>query len=317
VVVGMEHGRRVPFYRRLGFQEERDGWLFAMPAILGLVFFTLGPVVASLYLSFTDYDIVNPPKFVALANYIKLFADDSQMRHSLLITFYFALAAVPLGLIIAFLVALLMNAQVKGIALFRTVWYLPALVSAVATGTLWRYALNTDFGLVNLPLKALGLPPVEWLTDPTWTVPSLILIQLWGIGNTVLIYLAGLQGVPAHLYEAAEIDGAGAWAKFRHVTLPMMSAVVFFNLVLGIIGALQVFTIVYVIFTPQGGTGLAGPEDAALFYVLYLYRNGFQYFKMGYASALAWILFLIIMILTALVFRSQSRWVYYEGERAR
>jgi multiple sugar transport system permease protein len=309
--------RQVPFYRRLGFQEERDGWLFAMPTILGLLIFTIGPVVASFYLSMTNYDIVNPPRFVGLANYAQLFGRDDQMRHSLAITVYFALVAVPLGLIIAFLVALLMNAQVKGIALFRTVWYLPALVPAVATGTLWRYLLNTDFGLVNLPLKALGLPPVEWLTDPAWTVPSLILIQLWGIGNTVLIYLAGLQGVPAHLYEAAEIDGAGAWAKFRHVTLPMMSAVVFFNLVLGIIGALQVFTIVYVIFTPQGGTGLAGPEDAALFYVLYLYRIGFQYFRMGYASALAWILFLIIMILTALVFRTQRHWVYYEGERTR
>lgn len=309
--------RSVAFYRRLGFREALDGWLFALPAMLGFVIFAAGPVLASLYLSFTEYNIVKPAHFVGPANYIALLTNDPQMRQSLVSTLYYAALTIPLSLLLSLLVALLLNQPVRGVALYRTLWYLPVLVPAVATGTLWRWALNTDFGLVNWPLKMLGVPAPGWLTDPKYTVPSLVVISLWGVGGTVLILLAGLQGVPQSLLEAAEIDGAGSLARFRHVTLPMLSPVIFFNVVLGLIGALQVFTIVYVIWTPTGGGATAGPEDAGLFFVLYLYRVGFENFQMGYASALAWILFLLIMICTGILFRYQRRWVYYEGGRAR
>lgn len=315
VVAGTRLQRR--FWQRLGFQEAVEGYLFALPAILGLLIFTIGPIIASFYLSFTEYNIVKPPEFRGLANYQKLFTSDELFRKSLGITAYYASLSIPLSLAAGFLIALLMNQQVRGIFLYRTIWYLPALVPAVATGTLWRFALNRDFGLVNLPLRALGLGAPGWLIDPALTVPSLVLIHLWGLGNSVLIYLAGLQGIPQHLYEAAEIDGANWWAKFWNITVPMSSPIIFFNLILGIIGSFQIFTEVYVIFTPTGGTGSVGPENAALVYLMYLYRNAFQYFRMGYAAALAWLLFLVIMVLTALMFRFQNRWVYYEGGRAR
>jgi len=304
------------FWQRLGFQEAVEGYTFALPAILGLLIFTIGPIVVSLYFSFTEYNIVKPPEFKGLANYQRLFSDGLAHR-SLAITAYYAFLAIPLSILIGFLIALLMNQKVRGVYLYRTIWYLPALVPAVATGTLWRYALNRDFGLVNIPFRVLGLDAPGWLIDPRLTVPALVLIHLWGLGNAVLIYLAGLQGIPQHLYEAAEIDGANWWQKFWHVTVPMSSSIIFFNLIMGIIGALQVFTEVYVIFTPTGGEGSVGPQNAALVYLIYLYRNAFQYFRMGYAAALAWVLFLIIGILTALMFRLQRRWVYYEGERAR
>ena len=315
VATGSRPQRR--FWQQLGFQEAVEGYAFALPAILGLLIFTIGPIVVSFYLSFTDYNIVKPPEFKGLANYQKLFSSDGLARQSLGITTYYSLLAIPLSLIVGFLIAILMNQKVRGVFLYRTIWYIPALVPAVATGTLWRFVLNRDFGLMNIPFRALGLGAPGWLVDPVLTVPSLVLIQLWGLGNAVLILLAGLQGVPQHLYEAAEIDGANWWTKFWNVTVPMCSSIIFFNLIIGIISAFQTFTEVYVIFTPTGGEGSVGPQNAALVYPIYLYRNAFQYFRMGYASAMAWLLFVIIMVLTALMFRFQSRWVYYEGGRAR
>ncbi|MBI2942316.1 MAG: sugar ABC transporter permease [Chloroflexi bacterium] len=306
-----------PFYARLGFQQALSGYLFAAPAILGMLFFTAAPVAASFYLSFTNYDIVSPPAFTGLQNYVKLATTDTLFRHSLTVTLYYSALSIPLSLVTAFLVAMLMNQKVRGIVVYRVVWYLPALVPVAANAALWRWMLNRDFGLINFPLIALGFAPPGWLVESSLTVPALVMVHLWGIGNSVLIYLAGLQGVPQHLYEAAEIDGSNWWHKFRHVTIPMMSAIIFFNLIMGIIGSFQVFTLAYVIFTPGGGTGTAGPENAALFYVFYLYRNAFQYFKMGYAAALAWVLFLIILALTILMFRFQNRWVYYEGGKPR
>lgn len=310
-------GPQPRFWQRLGFKESVEGIVFALPALLGLLIFTTGPVIASFYLSLTEYNIVKAPEFVGLANYQKLLGSDELFRRSLGVTAYYSVLAIPLSLLIGFLIAILMNQQVRGIPLYRTIWYLPALVPAVATGTLWRWILNRDFGLLNIPSRWLGFGAPGWLIEPSLAVPSLVLIHLWGLGNSVLIYLAGLQGIPQHLYEAAELDGAGWWAKFRHITIPMSSPIIFFNLIMGIISSFQVFTLVYVIFTPTGQEGSVGPENSALVYLIYLYRNAFQYFRMGYAASLAWILFLIIMVLTALMFRFQRSWVYYEGGRER
>lgn len=301
---------------RFRFREAIFGWLFITPAVLGLIVFQFGPVLASLYFSFTNYDIVSPPKWIGLANYQRLFTTDQLYVKSLTVTAYYSVLAIPLSLLVAYLVALLMNQKVHGISVYRTLWYLPSLVPATANGVLWMWLLNRDFGPVNFFLKLAGLPAPAWLSEPGWTVPSLVLVHIWGVGNAVLIFLAGLQGVPQHLYEAAEVDGATWWHKFWNVTVPMTSSIIFFNLVMGIIGTFQVFSIVYIIFTPSATeVSTAGPENAGLVYVLYLYRNAFQYFKMGYASAMAWILLLIILALTLLVFRSQGRWVYYEAAR--
>ena len=306
------------FYARLTFRESLFGWLFVLPAVLGLALFNLFPVVASAYLSFTSYDVVTPPKWIGLANYVRMFGGDGLYVKSLQVTAYYSALSIPLSLLVAYVIALLMNQRVHGISVFRTCWYLPSLVPAVANGALWSWLLNRDFGAVNYPLKLLGLPAPGWLLDPEWTVPSLVLIHLWGVGNSVLIFLAGLQGVPQHLYEAAEVDGANWWHKFANVTVPMTSSIIFFNLVIGIIQSFQVFSLVYILFTPPAvETGTAGPENAALVYVLYLYRNAFQYFRQGYACAMAWVLFVIIMALTVIAFRSQGRWVYYEAAKAR
>lgn len=294
------------------------GWFFVLPAVLGLILFQLGPVIASLYLSFTNYDIVSTPRWIGLANYERLFTEDRLYMKSLGITAYYSLLAIPSSLVVAYLVAMLMNMKVRGISIYRTLWYLPSLVPATVNGVLWLWLLNRDFGPVNYFLRLGGLPAPAWLSDPSWTVPSLALVHLWGLGNSVLIFLAGLQGVPQHLYEAAEVDGATWWHKFWNVTIPMTSSIIFFNLVMGIIQSFQVFSLVYMLYTPPATeAGTAGPENAALVYVIYLYRNAFQNFRNGYASAMAWVLLLIIVALTLIVFRTQGRWVYYEASKKR
>ncbi|MEZ4726355.1 MAG: sugar ABC transporter permease [Caldilineaceae bacterium] len=186
----------------------------------------------------------------------------------------------------------------------------------MASATIWRWGLNPEFGPINYPLKVLGLPAPRWLTDPDWIVPSIVFISLWGLGNTVLIFLAAIKGVPATFYEAAEVDGAGLWTRFRHITLPLTSSIIFYQLIVNIIGSFQVFGVAYVLFVRNSSASSAGPDNAALFYVLYMYRNAFSYFRNGYASAMAWVLFVVIMLLTALLFYSQRRWVYYETEGA-
>jgi multiple sugar transport system permease protein len=304
----------VTFRRR----EATYGWLFILPAVIGLVCFQLGPVLASLYLSFTNYDIVSAPKWIGLANYERLAGVDRLYVKSLGVTAYYSVLSIPLSLLVAYLTALLMNRKVSGVYVYRTLWYLPSLVPATVNGVLWLWLLNRDFGPVNYFLRLAGLPAPAWLSDPAWTVPSLVLVHLWAVGNSVLIFLAGLQGVPQHLYEAAEVDGATWWHKFVHVTIPMTSSIIFFNLVIGIIQSFQVFSLVYMLFLPTGvEAGTAGPENAALVYVFYLYRNAFQNFRNGYASAMAWVLLLIIVAFTLLLFRSQGRWVYYEATRKR
>jgi multiple sugar transport system permease protein len=303
-------------YQRLGFEETFFGWLFILPAVLGLLIFSLGPVLVSLGLSFTRYDIINPPEWVGLTHYLSL-PDDQLWTKSVSVTLKYSVLAIPLSLVVSYGIALLMNQEVKGIAGYRTMWYLPSLVPTVASATLFRWVLNPEFGPINYPLKALGLPAPGWLTDPKWIVPSLVIIHLWGLGNAALIFLAALKGVPMSLYEAAEVDGASGWARFRHITIPMTSSVIFFQLIMGVIGSFQVFSTAYILYGSAWASSSAGPQNAALFYVLYAYRNAFGYFRNGYACAMAWVLFLVVMLLTWAVFRSQQAWVYYETEGGR
>ncbi|ACZ43412.1 binding-protein-dependent transport systems inner membrane component [Thermobaculum terrenum ATCC BAA-798] len=291
----------------LRLREAVEGYLFMAPAVLGFLLFTLFPMLASFALSFTDYDLLSPPRWVGLANYLQMVRDPFFWQ-SLKVTTIYAAAGLPLGLTLALAVAILMNQKVPALALWRTVYLLPSVISGVAVAILWRWLFNPEFGLLNVLLGYLGIKGPDWLGSTTWALPSLIIMGLWGIGGSMLIYLSGLQGIPTELYEAAEIDGAGRLAKLWYVTIPMISPVILFNLVIGLIGAFQYFTEAYVL---TGG----GPENSTLFYMLYLYRNAFNYFKMGYASALAWTLFMLVLLLTIAVFRTTPMWVYYEGER--
>jgi multiple sugar transport system permease protein len=305
--------QRRRFYQRLSFEETFFGWLFIVPAILGLLLFQIGPVLASLALSFTEYNIINPPEWLGLANYEKLLTDELWFK-SIRVTLRYVALYVPASLITAYSIALLMSRHIRGINLYRTFWYLPSVVPIVASAAIWRWGLHPEFGPVNYPLKVLGLPAPRWLTDPDWIIPSIVFISLWGLGNATLIFLAAIKGVPPSFYEAAEVDGAGVWARFRHITLPLTSSIIFFQLIVSIITSFQVFGVAYVLFVNQPGASSAGPDNAALFYVLYMYRNAFGYFRNGYASAMAWTLFLVIVLLTWLLFYSQKRWVYYETE---
>jgi multiple sugar transport system permease protein len=280
------------------------GYIFIAPFVLGFLLWFLIPALASVWMTFQDWNMINPPKFIALDNF-KRTVSDELFWQSLKVTTIYTAVSVPLSLALAFLLALLLNAKLRGIAVFRTIYYLPGIVPAVANAILWAWILNSDFGLLNAFLHAIGLPKVLWLQDPDWALPALILMSLWGLGGAMVIYLAGLQGIPNEFYEAAEIDGAGWWSKLRHVTIPLMSPVIFFNLIMGLIGTFQIFTAGYLITN-------GGPQNATLFYVLYLYRNGFLYLDMGYAAALAWVLFFIIMALTAFVFRGVGSRIYYE-----
>ncbi len=287
--------------------------MFIIPAVLGLLFFRLGPVFASFYLSLTKYEIITAPRWIGLANYTKLVKDALWLR-SIEVTLWYVTLFVPLSLTFAYAVALLMSRNVRGITTYRTLWYLPSVVPVVASATIWRWGLNPEFGPINYPLKVLGLPAPRWLTDPDWIVPSIVFIGLWGLGNSVLIFLASLISVPRTFYEAAEVDGANSWARFRHVTLPLTSSIIFYQLIVTVINSFQVFGVAYILFVSNPSASSAGPNNAALFYVLYMFRNAFGYFRNGYASAMAWILFLVIMLLTAILFYSQRRWVYYETE---
>ncbi|MCB9149797.1 MAG: sugar ABC transporter permease [Caldilineaceae bacterium] len=280
------------------------GYLFISPFILGFLLWFLIPALTAVWLTFTDWNLIRPPRYVGLDNILQL-GRDTLFWQSLKVTTIFTLASVPVGLVVSFLLALLMNTRVRGISLFRTIYYLPSIVPAVASAVLWAWIFNTDFGLANVVLTALGLPKIQWLQDPSWALPALIIMSLWGLGATMVIYLAGLQGIPTVFYEAAEIDGAGRWAQLRHITIPLMSPVIFFNLIIGIIGTFQVFTAGFLITD-------GGPQNSTLFYVLYLYRNGFEFLKMGYSAALAWVLFFIIMALTLFVFKYVGGLVHYE-----
>ena len=280
------------------------GYVFISPFILGFLLWFLLPAAIAVWLTFTDWNLIRPPEFVGLENILRL-GTDRLFWKSLQVTSIYTLVSVPTGLVLGFCLALLMNTKVRGISFFRTVYYLPSIVPAVASAVLWSWILNTEFGLLNVVMRWFGIGKIGWLQEPEWAMPALILMSLWGLGNTMIIYLAGLQGIPESYYEAAKIDGAGRWAQLRYVTIPLMSPIIFFNLIIGIIGSFQVFTAGYLITN-------GGPQDSTLFYVLYLYRNGFQYLDMGYAAALAWVLFFIILALTLLVFRYMGGLVHYD-----
>lgn len=298
----------IALWRRLSLsrQEAVFGFIFIGPAFIGFLVLKLGPMIASLILSFADYPMVSAPVFTGLANYIKLFSADPSFWDALKVTLTYALVATPLELILGLLVALLMNQNIPGIRVWRTIYYLPAVVSGVAVAMLWMWIFHSRFGLINLALQVVGIRGPAWLADPRWALGALILMSVWGVGGGMVINLAGLQGIPSELYEAASIDGATWWHKFWRVTVPMLSPVLFFNMVMGVINSFQYFTNAFVMTS-------GGPGRSTLFYNLYLYFNAFRYYKMGYASALAWVLFVIILFLTLLIFRSSPMWVYYES----
>ena len=292
-------------------QRTRDniaGFLFISPWLLhffALIAFAMG---YSLWISLNETDLFTW-KFIGLANFGRMFKDPLFWK-SLRVTAYYTFTLVPLSVVISLSIALLMNQKVAGLGVWRTLYYLPAVVQGGAVALLWGYVLNPRFGLLNIGLKQLGIDGPRWLYSEAWAVPGFILMGLWAAGGAMLLYLAGLQGIPTALYEAASIDGANGWHRFLHVTIPMLTPTIYFNVLISIIASFQVFTQAYVL--TQGG-----PNNATLTQVLYLYRKGFQDFQFGYASALAWALFLIIMVFTILVVRTSESWVHYEGELKR
>lgn len=286
------------------------GYVFISPWLLGFVFFVGGPLLGSLYLSFTEYDLLSAPEWRGLQNYRTAFTDDPLFWNSLYRTAYYAVLVVPLGLIGSLALAILLNQGLRGTTLWRTLFFLPHLTPAVAMAILWSWLLHPTLGPVNSILGDVGLGGFAWLTDKDTVIPSLIFISLWaGVGgNTMLIFLAALQGVPRELEEAAEIDGAGVWSKFRVITLPMITPTILFNLVLGVIASFQAFTIAFV--ATEGG-----PSYGSYFFVLHIYNEAFSYFRLAYGSALAWILLVLLLALTLANFAFSRRWVFYQGEK--
>ncbi|MDR2375666.1 MAG: sugar ABC transporter permease [Treponema sp.] len=291
---------------KLARAETRWGYFFIMPCIIGLVLFAFGPMIFSIYISLSEWNIITPVRFIGITNYINAFKDPL-IPHSLGVTFYYCVLAVPLGLVVTFLLANLLNTGVKGMSLFRTIYYIPAIVPAVASSALWMNMFSIQYGLINNVLKLLNLPTFQFLNSRSQVIPSMVIMSVWGAGSGVIIYLAGLQGISKTLYEAAEIDGAGAFRRFFHITIPMMTPIIFFNFLMGIIGGLQTFGSAYIMTN-------GGPANASLFISILIYRSAFTYFRMGYASAMSWILFVIIAILTVVVFRTSNRWVFYESK---
>ncbi len=288
-------------------RETIQGYLFIMPVVLGLLIFTIGPMIASFYFSFTKFPILQKPEWIGLQNYIKMLTEEKYFWQAVKVTVTYAVTAVPLGIIGSFLLAMLLDQRLKGIAFFRTCFYMPTIVPALASAVLWGWLLNPDYGLVNAILFKLGLPTSRFLSDPKSALASLVMMSLWGIGGGMVIYLAGLQGIPQTLYEAGKIDGASGLKLFRHITIPLMTPTIFFNLVMGLIGAFQYFTGAFVLTA-------GGPLFATYFYNLMLYERAFKWVQMGMASAMAWFLLVAVLIMTLLVFRSSSAWVYYETE---
>jgi multiple sugar transport system permease protein len=291
-------------------------WVCVAPWVLGLILWTIGPMLYSLYLSFTDWNILTAPTWVGLRNYIRIFTQDPDFFQSLKVTAVYSVFSVPLRLGTALFLAILLNEATRGVGIFRTAFYIPAIVSSVAAAVLWTWILNPRFGPVNGFLGLLGIEGPGWFSDPQYALWGLVIMSAWGVGGEMLIFLAGLKGIPNHLFEAAEIDGADRLNRFLHITIPMLSPTIFFNLVMSIIGALQTFDSAYVISTARAGT-IGGPVKSTLFYMLNVYDIAFAKQRMGYAASLAWILFLIILVITLLVVRSSTVWVFSEAERER
>lgn len=301
-------GRKV----KLGKQarrEERAFYLFISIWIVGFILFDAGPIVASFVVSLTDWSMLSDPHWIGADNYDRLWADDTffkALRNSL----YYTVGSVSLGITTALLLALLLNQPVRGISLFRTIFYLPALVSGIAIAILWTNILHPDYGLINAMLAKIGIDGPGWLKSPDWAMPGLIMVAVWSVGGSVVIFLAGLQSVPLHLYEAAALDGAGPLSKFRNVTVPMISPVIFYNIIVGIITSLQSFVLILIMTDGR-------PANATLVLGLYLFRTAFEFLDLGYASAMAWVLLVVIMLITLAQFLAAKFWVYYEGEAVR
>jgi multiple sugar transport system permease protein len=293
-----------------------EGYLFVSPWLAGFLLLTAGPMIASLYISGTSWTMLSPPVWTGTQNYARLLGDDSRFGLSLLNTLAYVGMAVPLGLGVSLLLALLLNRRIPGRGLFRTLFFLPSITNLVAVSLLWMWILNPEYGLLNGALRMAGIDGPLWFQSERWAKPALVVMSLWGTGGTMIVFLAALQGIPPELYEAAELDGAGALRRFVHITLPMISPAFLFNLIVGIIGSSQVFTQAYVMTgSAQPGTE-GGPNDATLFVVLYLYKKAFQEFTMGYAASIAWVLFFLILVATVFQMKLARRWVYYEaGER--
>jgi pectin-derived oligosaccharide transport system permease protein len=301
---------KTPEEKRLAAKEagrdNKAGYLFLLPWLIGLVVIVAGPMIASLYLSFTNYSLIQAPEFIGLDNYVRML-EDPRLLKSLSVTFIYVIVGVPAQLIVALGIAMLLNEGMKGLAFYRSIFYLPSMLGAsVAIAVLWRQMFEAD-GLVNQVLRLFGIPATtSWIADPQWALWTIILLHVWTFGSPMVIFLAGLRQIPGMYYEAASVDGASKWAQFRKITLPLLSPIIFFNLVLQIINAFQSFTQAYVV---SNGTG--GPADQTLFYTLYLYQRGFVQFQMGYASAMAWLLVVIIAAFTAINFYFSKRWVFY------
>jgi multiple sugar transport system permease protein len=288
---------------------KREAWafhLFISPWLIGFIVFTLFPVVASLALSFTKYNVSQPPVWIGLKNYRDALTVDPSFFLSLRVTWVYSLASIPLQLSLGLIIALLLNADIPLVSVWRTLYYLPSVLSGVAVAVLWTLIFHPSSGILNQILAKFGVTGPLWLYSKDWALPALIIMSLWGVGGSMIIYLSSLQGVPTTLYEAATIDGANGWKRFWNITLPMITPVVFFNLIMGIISSLQTFTNAFVM--TEGG-----PENATLFFGLKLYYAAFRDIRMGYASMMAWVLFIIIMLLTLAVVKSSEAWVYYEG----
>ena len=305
----MATGSAMKKRRGLSLSRREAMWAYILisPWLIGFVWLTAGPMITSAVFTFAEYDLLNPLRFIGLANWRYMFTQDPLFWHSLRVTLTFSVVALPAGLVLGLALALLLNAKVPGLTIWRTVYYMPSVVSGVAVAVLWNQVFNPRFGIINWMLSWFGIRGPGWLGSPDWALPALIIMALWGVGGGMIIYLAGLQSIPTTLYEAATIDGATMWQRFTHITLPLITPVIFYNLVIGIIGTFQYFTNAFVMTN-------GGPANATLFYNLYLYNNTFRYQRLGYGSALAWLLLFMVLIMTGLVFRSSSAWVYYEGE---
>jgi len=288
-------------------REAWEGYLSVSPWVIGFLLFSLGPIVASIYFSFTEWSITRSPTWVGFHNYVRMFTKDQLFWQALKVTSYFVVLSLPLKLVCGLGLSLLLNLKVPGMNVYRTIFYIPAVISGVAVSLMWMWLLHPDTGVINTLLEMIGIKGPSWFWDPHWALPSVALMSVWSVGGSAVIYLAGLQNIPPHLYEAAEIDGASRWHRFWKITLPLLTPTLFFQLIVEMIGSFKVFTQAFVI--TQGG-----PLKATYFYLFYFYEEAFQNFNMGYASALALVLMAVILIVTIILNYTSSRWVYYESE---
>jgi multiple sugar transport system permease protein len=296
-------------------REAIAGYVFLLPWLIGFLWFVLGPVLVALVMSFTDYTGgTSPLNFVGLANYSDMLSGDPLFRQSLRVTALFTTLTVPLGLCLSLGIAVLLNQKVRLLPLWRTIFYLPSLVTGAAIALLWQFMFNEQFGLLNSVLNSFNIVGVPWLSSEDWVIPSLVIASLWGSTNGMLVFLSGLQAIPTELYEASMLDGAGSLRKFWHITIPLLTPTIFYNLILGIITSFQVFTLVFVLTTGMNGGSVGGPNYASYVYSIYIYQTAFQFNRLGYAAALGWALFVVVLLLTLAVFRTARYWVFYPGD---